>query len=127
MPMISNLDRFTQAYISCMLWTDEEGLKADLGRTPSSLDIDEAALAGIALSCVEFQDENKELLAQAYNVLDYTEEQAGHDFWLTRNGHGAGFWDRGIGAVGDALSKAAKAAGERWTYVGDDKRIHVSH
>ena len=21
-------------------------------------------------------------------------EQAGHDFWLTRNGHGAGFWDR---------------------------------
>lgn len=21
-------------------------------------------------------------------------EQAGHDFWLTRNGHGTGFWDR---------------------------------
>ena len=21
-------------------------------------------------------------------------EQAGYDFWLTRNGHGAGFWDR---------------------------------
>jgi len=20
--------------------------------------------------------------------------QAGHDFWLTRNGHGTGFWDR---------------------------------
>lgn len=23
-----------------------------------------------------------------------TEAQAGHDFWLTRNGHGAGFWDK---------------------------------
>ena len=21
------------------------------------------------------------------------DEYAGHDFWLTRNGHGAGFWD----------------------------------
>lgn len=21
-------------------------------------------------------------------------EQAGHDFWFTRNGHGTGFWDR---------------------------------
>lgn len=22
------------------------------------------------------------------------DERAGHDFWLTRAGHGAGFWDR---------------------------------
>lgn len=32
-----------------------------------------------------------------YNVRreDYTgDERFGHDFWLTRNGHGAGFWDR---------------------------------
>ena len=25
--------------------------------------------------------------------LDYTREQLGHDLWLTRNRHGAGFWD----------------------------------
>ncbi len=24
---------------------------------------------------------------------DFDEGQMGHDFWLTRNGHGAGFWD----------------------------------
>lgn len=24
----------------------------------------------------------------------YTAEHFGHDFWLTRNGHGTGFWDR---------------------------------
>ena len=23
------------------------------------------------------------------------EDLAGHDFWLTRNGHGTGFWDAG--------------------------------
>lgn len=40
--------------------------------------------------------------AQAANVCsnlarvypDIPAEQAGHDLWLTRNGHGAGFWDR---------------------------------
>jgi hypothetical protein len=25
-----------------------------------------------------------------------SDEQIGHDFWLTRNHHGAGFWDRGL-------------------------------
>jgi hypothetical protein len=30
-------------------------------------------------------------------------EQAGIDFWLTRNRHGAGYWDRGLGITGDKL------------------------
>ena len=34
--------------------------------------------------------------------------RAGHDFWLTRNGHGAGFWDGDYGHDGDALTKIAK-------------------
>jgi len=35
-------------------------------------------------------------------------DTAGHDFWLTRNGHGAGFWDGDYGKEGDALNKIAK-------------------
>ena len=27
--------------------------------------------------------------------------QVGHDLWLTRNGHGAGFWDRSDDAYGE--------------------------
>lgn len=34
-------------------------------------------------------------------------EQIGHDFWLTRNGHGAGFWD-GDYVNGDAITKIVK-------------------
>lgn len=37
----------------------------------------------------------------------------GHDLWLTRCGHGAGFWDRGYGPVGDRLSDIAKHMGSR--------------
>lgn len=47
-------------------------------------------------------------------------EQAGHDFILSRNRHGAGFWDRGNGDVGELLHKYAVTFGEISLYVGDD-------
>lgn len=51
----------------------------------------------------------------------YGAEAAGHDFALTRNGHGAGFWDRGLGEVGETLSKMAKAYGDAtWILEGDE-------
>lgn len=50
--------------------------------------------------------------------------RTGHDFWLTRNRHGAGFWDRGLGAVGDRLTRASRPYGEVNLYLGDDGRIY---
>lgn len=52
--------------------------------------------------------------------------QIGHDYWLTRNHHGAGFWDRGLGEVGEQLTKLAHADGECWLYVGDDGLLYVT-
>ena len=53
------------------------------------------------------------------------DEKAGRDFWLTRNGHGTGFWDEGLGGkLGDALTKKAEAYGSYDLYVGDDGLIH---
>lgn len=39
-------------------------------------------------------------------------EQCGHDFVLTKGHHGAGFWDRGLGEIGDSLTDAASPYGE---------------
>lgn len=40
------------------------------------------------------------------------QERFGHDMALTRNGHGGGFWDRGLpGDVGDVLTDWAKSLG----------------
>ena len=38
-------------------------------------------------------------------------EHAGHDFALSRNRHGTGFWDRGLGDLGTRLDKASEAWG----------------
>jgi hypothetical protein len=46
------------------------------------------------------------------------------DFWLTCNGHGAGFWDGDFGDVGDELTKLCSPLKERNLYIGDDKQIY---
>ncbi len=49
-------------------------------------------------------------------------EQFGHDFILTRNGHGAGFWDRGLGDAGRRLTDAAKTFGEIHAYADHESQ-----
>ncbi len=48
-----------------------------------------------------------------------------HDFWLTRNGHGAGFWD-GDYLEGDKLTALAESYGGSDLYVGDDGKLYFS-
>jgi hypothetical protein len=57
----------------------------------------------------------------ADDLTDMEAGQAGHDFWLTRNGHGAGFWDRGLGERGERLSEIARPYGSVNLYVSDGK------
>lgn len=51
---------------------------------------------------------------------------AAHDFILTRNGHGAGFWDTGRWCEPWAtkLTTLAESFGELSCYVGDDGAIY---
>jgi hypothetical protein len=53
-------------------------------------------------------------------------EQAGGDFWLSRNGHGAGYSDRGREPFFTRLQDAARLEGDSTLYVGDDERIYVA-
>ena len=126
---IANLDAFTRAYLECALWSstdnaDESGgepLDANYSLEDMSVESLDAAIK----DCAAFQESNASALRDAYGARNrYDEESAGHDFWLTRNGHGAGFWDRGLGEVGDELSKASKPYGSVDLYVGDDGKIY---
>lgn len=49
-------------------------------------------------------------------LCDKAIEQAGHDFWLSRNGHGTGFWDRDSyyykDCIRDWLQRRAETFGE---------------
>lgn len=68
--------------------------------------------------CAKFEREN--------DPADYPTENAGHDFWLTRNRHGAGFWENDFGTEEqcEKLTEAAHAFGEFNLFVGEDGLIY---
>lgn len=109
------LDAFTRAYLICALWTSDPNPTSGefCERDEWSIDnISAESLARAIADCEAFQRDNAADLAEV-NVLFHADaEQHGHDFWLTRNHHGAGFWDRGYGPLGETLTRAAHAFGE---------------
>ena len=54
---------------------------------------------------------------------DWDASQFGHDFYLTRCGHGAGFWDRGKGEAGERLTDLCRpyGSGDLWADPTDSK------
>jgi hypothetical protein len=76
-------------------------------------------LAKIEADCQAFQRDYEHDISG--NV-----KRAGHDFWLTRNHHGAGFWDGDWPEEsGDRLTAASHAFGNVDLYVGDDDLIYA--
>lgn len=122
------IDRVFTAYAVAALWssTGEDGEPLDRDH-----DVDD-----LAPEATESMREDVEAFLSAcwgdtwedftIDLSGIEPEQIGHDFWLTRNHHGAGFWDRGLGAVGDELTKLAESFGDSDLYVGDDGSVYVS-
>ena len=114
-------DDFLRGYIECIYFTDT----GDLDQPEADAELSDDARALCVADCLEFQRREALPLAHAYAHHDYEAVQAGRDFWFTRNGHGVGFWDRGLGAVGDTLSTAARSWGSLSAYAGDDGLIYL--
>jgi len=147
--MANYLDRAFQAYLETALWSsndtiDDEDVSLD-GYDIGDIDDDtKTALLdefkrffdeAIALP-VDPTDEDSDRLNEWIYEFNGPEfdgyERLGHDFWLTRNGHGAGFWDRhwktniqGFDVdMGDRLTTLASSYGTCDLYIGDDGKIH---
>ena len=128
------VETMLRAYIDCALWStndhsDESGGEP-LENNYSADDIAPCTLermrSDVELFYLEHSAQIEKWNGDAYNQL----QQAGHDFWLTRNGHGAGFWESEWtsldGNPGEILDRAAKAFGEADLYVGDNGLIYQS-
>lgn len=135
-----SLDSFTQGYIECALWAGDDYRIEEADGTfrwpatcdeeldnPRPLDenfhvwdISPEVLEQIRQECADFQEANASFLAQASEEIPGRDSSHhGHDFFLTRNRHGAGFWDRGYSSdLGRALTDAAHSYGS-WELVPD--------
>lgn len=141
------LDSFTQAYITAAFWTEEEQLAEQQGEDGGDAaysqgavkgysDLAPETLASILADCAQFQAtdayrkvreaEDNEELGDLFETDGGVSSQAGHDFWLTRNGHGAGFWDGDWPEPhGEALCGVAESFPDVSLYVGGDGKIYT--
>ncbi len=121
---IEQFNEFLKGYIECIDFTEEETLR--VGEEP--IDVVEAlsheALARIYSDCVDFFF-NEYRRLQLIISYSYTYGHAGHDFWLTRNGHGAGFWDRGFKEDGEELADHARIYCAVEVYCEYDGKVHL--
>ena len=134
---IVDIDTELEQYIATALWSsnadhlDPEGTGAagNLDDHFDASDLAPEALASMREDLEAFiagADES----ALGFWQAELGAGQVGHDFWLTRNGHGAGFWDRfgrGVGvSFGQHLTELAGPYGESYLYAGDDGQLYVS-
>jgi hypothetical protein len=123
-----HLDSFTQGYIEALFFT-ESGSEDDGKEIGDAgfADLAPESLADIIEDCTAWQAATAVLLEQAYECEDYSPEQAGRDYWFTRNGHGVGFWDRkqlNAGHIGDKLAEACQDDAVN-VYLGDDGNVYL--
>jgi hypothetical protein len=111
------MDKFTVAYLECALWLLQDDGQDD--GTASIRELSWDVIRDAVIDCGGFQDGDG-----IFDMIGDDGQLAGHDFYLTRNRHGAGFWDGGWGSYEDALTRWAKTFGTWELYRGDDGKIY---
>ncbi|MGV1943563.1 hypothetical protein ACQZ5D_24050 [Agrobacterium sp. 22-211-1] len=132
---------FFRSYVGAAFWSttitpageDCEGDALDTNHDIS--DLAPATLESMLADCARFYDANKEHIhcdgapvAGDFegSIAALEAAMAGHDFWLTRCGHGAGFWNGDWPEpAASPLDKASKEFGEVDLIVGDDGQIYA--
>ena len=116
------------AYIKAALWssdaTDNEGSSRG---SYERLNFDKSNLSPAAKKRME--DDCSAFYAAVIDGLanelssEFSYEQMGHDFWLTRNRHGAGFWDGDWPkSVEKSLTDTAHAFGEQHLWLDAEEK-----
>lgn len=113
-------DRLVDGFITTLLWSEREisddGSEGESFEGYDVSDIVKAGIVEIYSECLEFF---KEANGIVFDMIEHGTSgfrgepwsQVGHDFCLTRNGHGAGFWDGHWGEAGRALTDLSKPYG----------------
>lgn len=110
---------FLDGYVTAMLWANTHGYIHSPLLGPELVpvqaegmrdDLTWSAVRELYTDARAFYDDQQADLTLAAAQRSW--EDCGHDYALTRNGHGTGFWDRGLGELGDRLTAACRPWGD---------------
>ena len=110
---------FLEQYLVTALWSSIDEKDNPFDDNYSIDDFSEKALKQADKDCDLFIEKAGDLLD------DFDDTDIAHDFWLTRQGHGAGFWDGDYpDEIGDKLTEIANDFRELYIYVGSDGKLY---
>ena len=119
-----NIEEFKQHYIACLLWSSMDDNDTPLDHNWTAQDLSQDALDQIHQDCHIFLYNIPYYISVGLVPVDTA--RLAYDFWLTRNGHGAGFWDGDWrDDIGADLTKLSKSFSHQDPYVGDDGEIYL--
>ncbi len=110
-------------YVETLLWSETGDDGEPLDATYEADDIAESAKAEMRADVENFVRGCESERPHIFGGM--SAGTIGHNFALTRNGHGAGFWDLGLGDRGDWLTEQCRPYGTQSLYVGDDGKIYA--
>lgn len=125
---------FFRSYVGAALWSSIGDDDEPLDKEHDIDDLADETRERMLRDCASFYARNRwyihcedaPLSNEDINIAARQSAMAGHDFWLTRCGHGAGFWDGDWPEdEGEKLDNAAKAFGNVDLYVGEDGEIYA--
>jgi hypothetical protein len=110
-------------YLETALWSsvDDNGIPLDRDYSINDFDPDGLKCQELELNSFLSQAER---LPDLYDHCDITD--LAHDFWLTRNRHGAGFWDGDYpDHIGRELTKLSHTFREVGVFVNSDDSLSI--
>lgn len=128
-----NVEEFIHGYVEALLATSDEG-DSPMSKHFSVDDLSPDAVDRIQADCRSFLHMAGPYLTPEKYVgasVGSLEAHAGHDFWLTRCGHGAGFWDGDWEGEDNhqfegPIMRIAKGFPNIDAMLGDDGKIHLA-
>ena len=114
-------EEMIRSYLAAALWSSLDDKGNDLDARFSIGDFAPKALARAKKDVAFFVKRAGTL------IEDQDPASVGHDLWLTRNRHGAGFWDRDYYSEDAAkkLTDIAHSMGEQNVVEGDDGKVYL--
>jgi hypothetical protein len=135
--MFTFVNPTVRALAETILWSSVDETESPLDEKFSAEDINDSCLNRLYSEYTQFIDNVEKQITQIfgdewdsidefYDVIQPVQNQAEHDFIMTRNGHGCGFWDGDwMPCVSEILTEAAKAFPEIDAVVGDDGKVYL--
>ncbi len=124
------MNEYLTQYIETALWSSNDESTPEGGEPmDKNYGVDDLAPETLKLMQADldrFEKAAGEMLEEDPGSIEGYVQIWPHDFWLTRNGHGAGFWDGDWPINGDKLTAMVGGADfpEIDLYVGDDGKIY---